>query len=132
MSIIFFFPLYVLSRAVISDNVFTPHFRCAISLYETYFDDSQQQDYADLLRESAEYSKEDKDPEPLMEADEFGPREEEGMIISKVKFDDLRRMLPDVTRSPHMIVMEEVSAIVLVQLLRCDLSRLSVCSPRLV
>ncbi|BGP09070.1 Calcium channel YVC1 [Rhodotorula toruloides] len=75
-----------------------------IALWETHLSPLRQKDMRDLLVEPDEYQQPEEDPEPFRtedgEEDEYDHAgEPEGMQISKVKFEDLKKKLPNLERS---------------------------------
>lgn len=82
---------------------------CAIAVFETHYDKSRQQEYEALLFEPIEFDDQDLDPAPYKGRDEFGEGEEQGLIMSKQKFKDLKDSLPDVTRSVQLEMLHQVS-----------------------
>ncbi|BGP17286.1 Calcium channel yvc1 [Rhodosporidiobolus nylandii] len=85
----------------------------AIALWETHIDPLRLSDLDELILEKDEYQEPEEDPEPYrpsgsahssssasMDSDlEDHPGEPEGMEISKVKFKDLKKKMPDLTAS---------------------------------
>ncbi|GAA6008524.1 hypothetical protein JCM11491_004508 [Sporobolomyces phaffii] len=78
---------------------------CVISLFESHLDRGRSEEFQSLLEEPDEYQDAEENPEPWHgennngEADDFGDVEEEGKEISKVKFEDLKKKMPSLTRS---------------------------------
>ncbi|GAA5881654.1 hypothetical protein JCM16303_005529 [Sporobolomyces ruberrimus] len=78
---------------------------CVIALFESHLDRGRNEEFQSLLEEPDEYQDAEENPEPWHgendngEADDFGDVEEEGKEISKVKFEDLKKKMPSLTRS---------------------------------
>ncbi|GAA6040060.1 hypothetical protein JCM8097_004760 [Rhodosporidiobolus ruineniae] len=75
-----------------------------IALYETHISPVRSSTLAALLDEPDEYQQPEEDPEPYRategEEGEFGhPGEEDGREISKVRFEELKAKMPDLTSS---------------------------------
>lgn len=75
--------------------------RCCIALFETHFDRNRQRDLLALTEDPAEYTASDEDPEPFNELDS-------NLVISKVKFEDLKKRLPKLDRSVEGEILWEV------------------------
>lgn len=85
------------------------HNSCAIALFETHFDHDRLREFASLTEEPDEFGSNEEDPQPCTTADEYGPAEPEGMVISKVKFEEMKKTLPSLTRSVQGEILWEVS-----------------------
>jgi hypothetical protein len=79
-------------------------FSCFISVYETHFDMSREKEYAALLASPQVYTSQDEDPE--VNATDGEP---EGMQIGRVKFEDLKAELPDLTKTGISMILDQVS-----------------------
>ncbi|SCZ94771.1 BZ3500_MvSof-1268-A1-R1_Chr12-1g03647 [Microbotryum saponariae] len=90
MSIVFFIPL------------------CFIALFESTHSSRRSSDYQSLTIEPDEFTSSDEDPSPHSQEDDLGASEPEGMLISKVKFEDLKKELPNLDRSKLDEVLWEV------------------------
>jgi hypothetical protein len=81
-------------------------FSSAIALWETHIDPLRASDLEDLIKERDNYQEPEEDPEPYREEDTASDDqsfehngEPEEMEISKVKFKELTKSLPDLTMS---------------------------------
>ncbi|GAA5842733.1 hypothetical protein JCM3766R1_005766 [Sporobolomyces carnicolor] len=78
---------------------------CVIALFESHLDRKRAEDFQNLLEEPDEYKEPEEDPAPWHgendngESDEFGDVEDEGKEIARVKFEDLKKKMPNLTRS---------------------------------
>ncbi|GAA5930927.1 uncharacterized protein JCM15063_002498 [Sporobolomyces koalae] len=78
---------------------------CVIALFESRFDKGRREEFYSLLEEPDEYQECEENPEPWNgenndgQADDCGDVEEEGKEICKVKFDELKKKMPSLTRS---------------------------------
>jgi hypothetical protein len=103
----------ILSLGIQVDDIFC--FSSIIALFESHLDRKRPEEFQSLLEEPDEYQEPEEDPEPWHgendngEADEFGEPEEEGREISKVKFEDLKKKMPSLTRSVSGEILWQVS-----------------------
>ncbi|SCV72936.1 BQ2448_6861 [Microbotryum intermedium] len=95
-----------LNRIIMSILFFLP--LCFIALFESSHSSRRSTDYQSLTIEPDEFTTSDEDPSPQTQADEMGPGEPEGMEISKVKFEQLKKQLPSLERSKLDEVLWEV------------------------
>lgn len=82
---------------------------CAIALFETHFDRTRAHDFAALTEEPDDFDERAEDPEPFHSSDDMGEGDDEGMKISKVSFEELKKSLPSLTRSVQAEILHEVS-----------------------
>lgn len=89
--------------------------RCVIALFESHLDRKRAEDFQNLLEEPDEYKEPEEDPAPWHgendngEPDEFGDVEDEGKEIARVKFEDLKKKMPNLTRSVSGEILWQVS-----------------------
>ncbi|ORY54375.1 hypothetical protein BCR35DRAFT_296731 [Leucosporidium creatinivorum] len=81
---------------------------CAIALFETHFDGTRAKDFAALTEEPDEFGDAEEDPQPCRTSDDMGDAEEEGLEISKVSFEELKKALPSLTRSVQGEILWEI------------------------
>ncbi|KAM0786008.1 hypothetical protein ACM66B_006824 [Microbotryomycetes sp. NB124-2] len=79
-----------------------------IALFETHFYSTRQQEFQALMEEPDEFTEDQEDPEPHTKDDEYGKGDEEGFKISTVKFQELKKKLPDLSRSLQVEILAEV------------------------
>lgn len=111
MGTLFCVPLCVsalLASATTWLTLHPPH-SCAIALFETHFDGTRAKDFAALTEEPDEFGDAEEDPQPCRTTDDMGDAEEEGLEISKVSFEELKKALPSLTRSVQGEILWEVS-----------------------
>ncbi|SGY20209.1 BQ5605_C017g08528 [Microbotryum silenes-dioicae] len=95
-----------LNRIIMSIVFFIP--LCFIALFESTHSSRRSSDYQSLTIEPDEFTNSDEDPSPHSQEDDLGAGEPEGMLISKVKFEDLKKELPNLDRSKLDEVLWEV------------------------
>lgn len=83
---------------------------CAIALFETHFDRSRSNDYRALMEEPDDFGEQEEDPEPCYKSDDMRPGDDEEMKIATTSFEELKGMLPDLTRSIQSDILSEVSS----------------------
>ncbi|GAA5874877.1 hypothetical protein JCM1840_003912 [Sporobolomyces johnsonii] len=87
---------------------------CCIALFESHFDTKRSEDFQSLLAEPDEYQEPEEDPKPWRgandngAADDMGEPEAEGKEISRVKFEELKKKMPDLTRSTEGEILWQV------------------------
>ncbi|KAK4048507.1 Calcium channel yvc1 [Microbotryomycetes sp. JL201] len=79
-----------------------------IALFETHFYSTRQQEFQALLEEPDEFTDAQEDPEAFTKDDEYGQGDDEGLQISTIKFEDLKKKLPDLSKSLQVDILAEV------------------------
>ena len=99
-----------LNRYIMGVLFFPP--LCTIAIFETYLDKTRYSAFLSLSQDIDEFGPDAEDPEPQRTDDCYGPGEEDEKVISRVAFEDLKKVLPSLLRSTEGQILFEVSHIV--------------------
>lgn len=79
-----------------------------IALFETHFDRNRSREYEALMEEPDEFGDAEEDPEPCTKDDDYGVGDDPSMKICTVDFEQLKKKLPNLTKSVMGEVLSEV------------------------
>jgi len=88
---------------------------CIIATWESYLDKGRHEEFLALLEEPDEYQDAEENPDAWHgdndngEADDMGDADEVGKEISKVKFEDLKKKMPNLEKSVTGDILWQVS-----------------------